>query len=60
MVREGRQSLWSVSLQLPPGRHVYAFVVDGDRGVADPHAPLAPDDGYGAPNSVVLVGGPST
>jgi predicted carbohydrate-binding protein with CBM48 len=52
---------WSVAIPLRPGRHVYAFVVNGANGstqwVADPTAPLAPEDGLGAPNSVVLVGG---
>jgi 1,4-alpha-glucan branching enzyme len=52
---------WSVRIPLPAGRHVYAFVVNGANGtsqwVADPTAPLAPEDGLGAPNSVVLVGG---
>lgn len=46
---------WVVAVQLPPGRHVYAFVVDGDV-TADPHAPRAADDDFGSPNSVVLVG----
>jgi hypothetical protein len=51
---------WRVSLPLRPGRYVYAFVVNtsgGTQHVADPSAPLAPGDGLGAPNSVVLVGG---
>lgn len=51
---------WSVTLTLQPGRHLYAFVVDGTQWLADPKAPIAPEDGFGAPNSVVLVGGPST
>jgi hypothetical protein len=46
---------WMVAVQLPPGRHVYAFVVDGDV-TADPDAPRAADDDFGSPNSVVLVG----
>jgi len=46
---------WSVTLPLSAGRHVYAFVVDS-QWVADQHAPLAPDDGFGRPNSVRLVG----
>ena len=46
---------WIVAVQLPPGRHVYAFVVDGDV-TADPQAPRAADDDFGSPNSVVLVG----
>jgi hypothetical protein len=60
MTRTNRDGTWSVALRLPAGRHVYAFVVNGANGtkwVADPTAPLAPEDGLGAPNSVVLVGG---
>jgi len=61
MTRTKTGGTWSVAIQLPPGRHVYAFVVNGANGttqwVADPTAPLAPEDGLGAPNSVVLVGG---
>lgn len=61
MTREARGATWSVQLRLPAGRHVYAFVINGANGstqwVADPTAPLAAEDGLGAPNSVVLVGG---
>jgi 1,4-alpha-glucan branching enzyme len=53
---------WTVSLPIEPGRHVYAFVLDGTRWMPDPTALLAPDDGFGARNSIVLVSkkGPST
>jgi hypothetical protein len=49
-------AIWTVALPLPAGRHVYAFVVDGREWVADPAAPRAPEDGFGTPNSVVVVG----
>lgn len=52
--RDGR--LWTVTVPLTPGRHRYAFLVNGARWVADPSAPRAPDD-FGAPSSVVTVGG---
>src|SRR5262245_39948193 len=45
---------WSVTLPLTAGRHLYAFVVDS-QWVADQHALLAPDDGFGRPTSVRLV-----
>lgn len=51
---------WSVTMRIPSGRHLYAFVVDGKQWMADPSAPLAPDDGFGTPNSVALVGGSSS
>ena len=57
--RDPARGKWVVSLRLPPGRHVYAFVVDGDV-TADPSAPRAADDDFGSPNSVVLVSSPRT
>ena len=51
---------WSVTVPLSAGRHEYSFVVDGKQWIPDPSAPLAPVDGLGAPNSVVLVGGSSS
>jgi len=61
MTRTPTGGTWSVAIPLHAGRHVYAFVINGANGttqwVADPTAPLAPEDGLGAPNSVVLVGG---
>jgi len=52
---------WTVFVPLQPGLHQYSFVVDGDHFLADPSAPLAPDDGFGASrtNSVVVVGASS-
>jgi len=47
-------AVWSVTVPLSVGRHLYAFVVDS-QWFADPHAPLAPDDGFGHANSVVLI-----
>ena len=52
--------VWSVTVPLTPGRHVYAFVVDGSEWIADPAAPQAPDDDFGSPNSVIVIGESST
>jgi hypothetical protein len=52
----GDGRLWLVEVPLPPGRHVYAFVVDGDV-TPDPAAPRAGEEDFGTPSSVVLVGG---
>ena len=60
MLRTRTGGTWSVTLPLQEGRHLYAFVVDGKQWVADPSAPLAPVDGFGVPNSVVVVGGASS
>lgn len=48
--------LWFVEVLLSPGRYTYSFVVDGSRFVADPTAPRAVGDDFGAPSSVVIVG----
>lgn len=54
--RDSATGKWIVSVRLPAGRHVYAFVVDGDV-TADPTAPRAADTDFGSANSVVLVSG---
>jgi Glycogen recognition site of AMP-activated protein kinase len=51
-----RDGTWSVSITVPPGRHQYAFVVDGSRWITDPAAPESPESDYGTANSVVYVG----
>jgi len=51
------RAIWSGVVALGPGRHRYAFLVDGTRWVADPEAPAAPSDDFGTPSSVVTVGG---
>lgn len=47
--------LWTTTVPLPPGRHVYAYVLDGTLLVADPRAPKAGDADYGREGSVVMV-----
>ena len=58
MTRDPGSGLWSVSLAVPPGRHVYAFLVDDSVWVRDPRAAAAPDADFGRPGSVLLVGRP--
>jgi len=49
-----KPGVWTVSLPLPPGRHEYAFIVDGQRWVVDP-ASLRSSDEFGTESSVLLV-----
>ena len=58
MTRDAESGLWSVTLSLLPGRHVYAFVVDDSVWMRDPRATPAPDADFGRPGSVLLVGRP--
>jgi len=50
--------VWSASLPMSQGRHVYAFVINGDRWIADPRAPRTKDSDFGRPSSVVIVQAP--
>lgn len=56
MRRAGGEGAWSASIPLPPGRHVYAFVVDGREWRVDPLAPQVPDEGLGPANAVIVDG----
>jgi hypothetical protein len=58
MTRDPASGLWSVTVPLTPGRHVYAFLLDDSLWVRDPRAPAAPDADFGRPGSVLLVGRP--
>ena len=51
--------VWTITLPLPQGVHDYAFVVDGQRWVADPYAPGI-NDGFGGTNSRLTLLLPDT
>ncbi len=51
----GREGVWAASVVVPPGRHEYAFIVDGNRWVTDPAAPVKTDE-YNVESSIVSVG----
>jgi hypothetical protein len=53
----GVRGVWAAVVPLAPGRHRYAFLVDGAIWVTDPAAPSVPDDEFGTPSSVLTVGG---
>lgn len=46
---------WVIEIPLRAGRHEYAFIVDGERWVADPFA-ISQRDEFGQESSVVRVG----
>jgi hypothetical protein len=53
-LRESTPGTWSILLPLHPGVYDYAFVVDGQEWVADPHA-FQIDDGFGGVNSRIAL-----
>jgi len=56
--RDSVSGLWSALVDVTPGRHVYAFVVDGGKWTLDPRAPRTKDSDYGTEQSVMIVGLP--
>jgi len=57
LVPSGAPGVWAVSVALIPGRHEYAFIINGSRWVADPLAVRSSDD-FGTESSVIRVGTP--
>lgn len=53
-LRETEPGIWSALIPLAPGVHDYAFVVDGEDWVADPHAPQVADS-FGGTNSRISL-----
>jgi hypothetical protein len=56
LVRDSVTGVWSTVVKVTPGRHVYAFVVDGEQWTLDPRAPKTTDADYGTEQSVIIVG----
>lgn len=53
MAADAVSKTWRLTLRLPVGKHLYKFVVNGNTWVADPNAPVNPNDSNG--NSVLLI-----
>lgn len=53
-LQRGDDGKWTVDVPLPPGKHSYKFIVDGDWKVDDANPEQTPD-GFGGMNSVVTV-----
>jgi hypothetical protein len=53
-LRKTGEGEWTALVPLRPGVHDYAFVVDGDRWIADPNAPQV-DDSFGGTNSRISL-----
>ena len=56
LARDSASGAWSVVASVTPGRHVYAFLVDGKVWTLDPRAPKTRDSDYGTEQSVIIVG----
>src|SRR5947209_6849041 len=50
-MRKDRAAGWKATIALPPGRHEYRFVIDG-QWISDPNAKESVQNAYGGTNSV--------
>jgi len=48
-----RNGSWKTKTALPRGRFQYAFIIDGEKWVADPYSKDYMDNGYGSRNSII-------
>jgi 1,4-alpha-glucan branching enzyme len=51
-MQKGDGGAWKAKVSVPPGRHEYRFVVDG-QWVSDPNAHESVQNAYGSTNSVI-------
>jgi len=49
------KTVWTGLVPVPRGEHEYQFVIDGEKWVTDPLAPVQQDDGFGAKNAVLKL-----
>jgi 1,4-alpha-glucan branching enzyme len=55
LARDGSRGVWTVVVALPPGEHLFMYIVDGARWISPPLADFYMDDGFGSKNGVVVV-----
>jgi 1,4-alpha-glucan branching enzyme len=55
LTRARSAAVWTVVVPLPPGEHLFMYVVDGIRWISPEVAEDFVDDGFGVKNGVVVV-----
>ncbi len=55
MHRNPADGTWQITVELQPGRHSYAFVIDNAKIIADPRSLWEQDDGFGTRNSILTI-----
>jgi 1,4-alpha-glucan branching enzyme len=49
------ETVWTGLVPVSRGEHEYQFVINGERWVPDPLAPVTRSDGFGAKNAVLDI-----
>jgi len=55
MLPIGNSGYWELNLPIPHGEHRFAYILDGDREIADPTLPASEKDDFGGVNSILNV-----
>lgn len=51
----GNSGYWELNLPIPSGEYRFAYILDGDRQMADPTLPTSEKDDFGGVNSILTV-----
>lgn len=51
----GNSGYWELNLQVPSGEHRFAYILDGERRIADPTVPASEQDDFGGQNSILNI-----
>jgi len=51
----GSSGYWEITLEIPPGEHVFSYILDGAKILADPTIPAQEEDDFGTINSILVV-----
>ena len=51
----GSSGYWELNLPVPTGEHRFAYILDGNRQMADPTLPASEKDDFGGKNSILNV-----
>ena len=51
----GTSGYWELNLPIPSGEYRFAYILDGDRQMADPTLPTSEKDDFGGVNSILTV-----
>jgi hypothetical protein len=55
MKRLGSSGYWDITMKLPFGEHRFTYILDGQKGFADPTVPAREFDDFGGRNSIISV-----
>jgi 1,4-alpha-glucan branching enzyme len=55
LIRSETRNVWTIVVPLPPGEHVFMYVIDRTQWITPPMADDFVDDGFGSKNGVIIV-----